>query len=75
MNTEPGAPNGWIVGVDDEEQLADALVEAVNDTDGRRARSDSAYEQIRANYSWTGLAPRFTAVYEEAMALKRPAAP
>ena len=53
VNTEPGAPNGWMVGVDDEAELADAIVEAVNDPAARRERSDNAYGQIRANYSWT----------------------
>jgi glycosyltransferase involved in cell wall biosynthesis len=72
VNTEPGAPNGWMVGVDDEAELADAIVEAVNDSEARRERSDNAYEQIRANYSWTGLATRFTAVYEAAVT-RRPA--
>ena len=75
VNTEAGAPNGWMVGVDDETELGDAMVEAVNDTEGRRERSDSAYEQIRSNYSWTGLAPRFTATYERVAALTRPPAP
>jgi D-inositol-3-phosphate glycosyltransferase len=65
VNTEPGAPNGWMVGVDDEGELADAIVAAVNDSEARRERSDNAYEQIRASYSWSGLASRFTAVYEE----------
>jgi D-inositol-3-phosphate glycosyltransferase len=67
VNTEAGAPNGWMVGVDDEAELADAIVEAVNDPAARRERSDNAYRDIRANYSWTGLAERFTAVYEEAI--------
>jgi len=71
VNTEPGAPNGWMVGVDDEGELADAMVEAVNDSRARRERSDSAYEQIRANFSWTGLAARFTAVYEAALTSRR----
>ena len=71
MNTEPAAPNGWMVGVDDERELADAIVEAVNDPATRRERADNAYGQIRANYSWAGLASRFTAVYEEAAAADR----
>jgi D-inositol-3-phosphate glycosyltransferase len=64
VNTEPGAPNGWMVGVDDERELAAAMVEAVNDTPERRARSENAYTQIRSGYSWNGLASRFTEVYE-----------
>lgn len=65
VNTEP-EPNGWFVDVDSEEQLADALVAAVNDANGRRARSDAAYDQIRSRYSWSSLAARFEAVYEAA---------
>jgi glycosyltransferase involved in cell wall biosynthesis len=72
VNTEEGAPNGWMVGVDDEAELADAMVEAVNSSDARRERSDNAYEQIRAHYSWTGLAHRFTSEYEAASAVRRP---
>jgi glycosyltransferase involved in cell wall biosynthesis len=72
VNTEEGSPNGWLVGVDDEAELADAIVEGVNEPAARRERSDNAYEQIRANYSWRGLAPRFTAAYEEAAARHRP---
>jgi len=64
VNTERGAPNGWMVGVDDENELAAAMVEAVNDAGARRERSENAYAQIRAGYSWKGLASRFTAIYE-----------
>ena len=71
VNTEPGAPNGWMVGVDDEGELADAIVEAVNDSAARLERSENAYEQIRASYSWSGLASRFTAVYEEVGSRRR----
>jgi hypothetical protein len=38
----------------------------VNDAAARGTRSDAAYDQIRAKFSWTGLAERFTAVYETA---------
>lgn len=72
VNTEQGAPNGWMVDVDDQAQLADAMVEAVNDSAARRERSDNAYEQIRANFSWRGLASRFTAVYEQALSSRAP---
>ena len=67
VNTEPGAPNGWIVEADDEDALAGAIVEAVNDTETRRARSNNAYSQIRAGYAWSFLAERFVAVFEEAI--------
>lgn len=64
VNTEPGAANGWMIGVDDENELAAAIVEAVNDVGARRERSKNAYTQIRSGYSWDGLASRFAAVYE-----------
>ncbi len=67
VNTEPAAPNGWIIEADDETALADSMVEAVNDTDTRRARSDNAYTQIRAEYAWSFLTERFVAVYEQAI--------
>jgi D-inositol-3-phosphate glycosyltransferase len=72
VNTEEGAPNGWMVDVDDLGGLAGALVEAVNDEEGRRSRSQNAYEQVRATYSWRGLASRFTEVYGEAVSARAP---
>jgi D-inositol-3-phosphate glycosyltransferase len=68
VNTELGAPNGWMIGVDDEDALAAAMVEAVNAPDTRRARSENAYEQIRSEHSWGALAGQFTEVYEQASA-------
>jgi D-inositol-3-phosphate glycosyltransferase len=66
VNTEPGAPNGWMVDVDDADALAAAMVEAVNGPNTRRVRSDNAYEQIRSEHSWGAVAGRFTEVYERA---------
>jgi D-inositol-3-phosphate glycosyltransferase len=68
VNTVPGRPNGWIVEPDDLHGLANALVEAVNDPDGRRERGENAYKQIRAAYSWDSLAARFASVYETLIA-------
>jgi D-inositol-3-phosphate glycosyltransferase len=68
VNTEEDAPNGWLVEPDDEEALADAMVEAVNDTDERTRRADNAYDQIRSAYAWSELAGRFIEEYEKAMA-------
>lgn len=65
VNTESGSPNGWMVEPDDVDALADALVEAVNDVDGRKERGENAYEQIRRAYSWRMVAERFAASYEE----------
>jgi D-inositol-3-phosphate glycosyltransferase len=70
VNTEEGAPNGWMVGVDDQDQLAGALVEAVNDGEGRSTRSRNAYEQVRAGYSWRGLVSHFVDVYGEALSAR-----
>ena len=68
MNTEPAAPNGWIVEADDESALPDSLVEAVNDTETTAARAQTTpTAQIRAGYAWSFLTERFVAVYEEAI--------
>ncbi len=53
--------DGWLVPADDEEAMADALVEAVGDPDERRRRGDAAYESSRARYSWPALAQEVAA--------------
>ncbi len=68
VNTDPARPNGWLVEPDDEAALADALVAAVDDEPGRQERAANAYAQIRAGYSWNGLAGRFAALYEDVLA-------
>lgn len=65
INTEPARPTGWLVEPDDEAQLADALVEAVNRPDERRRRGERSLAVARARFSWAGLVPRFEAVYDE----------
>ncbi|HEX6312417.1 MAG TPA: glycosyltransferase family 4 protein, partial [Acidimicrobiia bacterium] len=65
VNTDPQRPNGWLVPPDDEDALAEALVDAVNHVDARRARGANAYEQVRAQYSWFALVDRFIACYEQ----------
>ncbi len=64
VNSERGRPNGWLVGVDDQSELAAAMVEAVNDPDARRARAENAYTQIRSTYSWTAISSQFIELYE-----------
>ena len=59
---------GWLVPPDDEEALADALVEAVNDDDERRRRGEAAYADARARYSWPALARDVAAVYDGVVA-------
>ena len=55
---------GWLVRLDDEEALAAALVEAVNDTAERHTRGAAAYAEMRERFGWPALAARLTAVYE-----------
>ena len=71
VNTEPGAPNGWLLDPDDEEELVEALVEAVNDerAGGRAARP--AHEQVRQSHSWDAVASAFGGLYEELLAGRR----
>jgi glycosyltransferase involved in cell wall biosynthesis len=65
INTEPGRPTGWLVEPDDEEQLTDVLVEAVNRPDERRRRGERSLAVARARFSWASLVPRFAAVYDD----------
>ena len=65
---------GWLVAPDDEEALAEALVEAVNGEDERRRRGARAYETARARYSWPALARGLAHVYDEVAAGAPPAA-
>jgi glycosyltransferase involved in cell wall biosynthesis len=59
--------DGWLVPADDEDAMADALVEAVNDPDERRRRGENAYESSRARYSWPALAKEVAGVYDDVM--------
>jgi glycosyltransferase involved in cell wall biosynthesis len=65
---------GWLVPPDDEQALADALVEAVNDDEERRRRGERAYESARARYSWPALARGLARVYDEVAAGRPPSA-
>jgi glycosyltransferase involved in cell wall biosynthesis len=56
---------GWLVPPDDEQALADALVEAVNGDAERRRRGGLAYEVARAEYAWPSLARGLGHVYDE----------
>ena len=68
VNTDPAAPNGWLVPPDDAGALADALVEVVADAGERRARGERAYEMVRAEYSWRVLARHSAALYDDLVA-------
>jgi glycosyltransferase involved in cell wall biosynthesis len=56
---------GWLVPPDDEDAMADALVEVVNDPAERRSRGEAAYRVARERYSWPALVDKMAAVYEE----------
>jgi len=57
--------DGWLVPADDEEAMAEALVQAVNDRDERRRRGEAAYESSRSRYSWPALAKEVAGVYDD----------
>ena len=71
INVDPGRPNGWLVEPDDLDDLAGALVAAVNDPQARAERARNGYEATRRDYSWGTLARRMAGVYDEAMASGR----
>ena len=64
VNVVPGEPDGWLVPPDDEAALADALVGAIDAPDARRWRGENSARHVRETYSWSGLAGRFTELYE-----------
>jgi glycosyltransferase involved in cell wall biosynthesis len=55
---------GWLVPPDDEEALADALVDAVNDAGKRARKGEAAYREARQRYAWPALARGVAEVYE-----------
>jgi glycosyltransferase involved in cell wall biosynthesis len=58
---------GWLVGPDDRDALANALIEAVNDPDERRRRGANARQAALDRYAWPALAERVAAVYQIAL--------
>jgi glycosyltransferase involved in cell wall biosynthesis len=68
INVVPGEPDGWLVTPDAEEELAQAMVQAVDDPAERIQRGENAARHVRDSYSWEGLASRFTDLYEDAAA-------
>ena len=55
---------GWLVPPDDEDALADALADAVNDPGKRARKGDAAYEVSHERYAWPSLAADVAAVYD-----------
>ena len=68
VNVEADRPNGWLVEPDDLEDLAAAMVAAVNDPAERRRRGENGYVSSRRDFSWATLAERVAEVYEAAVA-------
>lgn len=66
VNTDPARPTGWLVEPDDEADLAEALVEAVNRPDERRRRGEASLAHATAHFSWPVLVRRFEEVYAAA---------
>jgi glycosyltransferase involved in cell wall biosynthesis len=56
---------GWLVPPDDEDALAEALVDAVNDPGKRARKGEAAYHEARARYAWPALAENVARVYEQ----------
>jgi glycosyltransferase involved in cell wall biosynthesis len=56
---------GWLVEPDDEEALAAALVDAVNDPGKRARKGEAAYREARERYAWPALARGVADVYEQ----------
>jgi glycosyltransferase involved in cell wall biosynthesis len=64
---------GWLVPADDEDAMAEALVEAVNDESELRRRGEAAYSAARERYSWPSLVESVAEVYEAAAERREPA--
>jgi glycosyltransferase involved in cell wall biosynthesis len=56
---------GWLVPPDDQEAMAEALVEAVGGGEERRRRGEAAYRAARSTYSWPALAGGVAQIYED----------
>jgi len=57
---------GWLVEPDDEDDMARALVEAVEEPDRRTRMGEAAYAASRERYAWPALAEGVAEVYEAA---------
>ncbi len=66
VNADRPHPTGWLVAPDDVDELADALVQVVNDPAETATRGSNALAYARSEVSWDGLVSRFEAVYARA---------
>jgi D-inositol-3-phosphate glycosyltransferase len=64
INVDETHLNGWLVAPDDEEALADAIVEVVDNPEQRRKRGENALELVQARYSWDHIAEEFLSIYD-----------
>jgi D-inositol-3-phosphate glycosyltransferase len=65
INQKRDDPDGWLITPDDEDQLANALVEAVNNPEERQRRGRSALETVRSGYSWIQVAGQVRDIYDD----------
>jgi glycosyltransferase involved in cell wall biosynthesis len=66
---------GWLVEPDDEEALARALVEVVEDPDERGRRGRAAREAVCERFTWEQIAAQLSGVLEEAVSGAPPSSP
>ena len=67
VNLDPARPTGWLVRPDDENALAETLIEVASQPQEIARRGDAALAHARAHLSWASRVARF----EEAYALAR----
>ena len=56
---------GWLVPPDDVDRLAEAMVEAVNDAQGRRLRGQRARKEVVDRYAWQQIGRELTEIVGE----------
>lgn len=68
VNLDSSHPTGWLVAPDDEDALAETLLEAVNTPDEITRRGRAALTHALADLSWAGRVARFEGAYARARA-------
>jgi glycosyltransferase involved in cell wall biosynthesis len=63
VNIVDGEPDGWLVEPDDELELAEAMLTAIENPGERTRRGANAAGHTRASYSWHRTAGRLAAIY------------